>query len=87
MGKVNIQKAVMKAVAMDGHITRTSWCKHVYVKPTNLPEKCFVVTQEGKWPRWEPGAEELMAEDWEVVTTKELTLPFQHSPGHRQDHP
>lgn len=76
---MNIQKAVMAAIAIDGYITRGPWKHHLYIKPTDLPERCLVVTRDEKTPRWEPGAEELMAEDWEV-TTEELPLPFPRSP-------
>lgn len=79
---MNIQKAVKAAMAIDGCITRPPWRGHLHIKPTDLPEKCFAITSEGRTPRWEPDAEELMAEDWEV-TTGELILPFPRSPEHQ----
>ncbi len=70
---MNIQDATKKAVESGGFITRHSWRGHVQIKPTNVPEHCLVYTIWEKFPfqRWEPDADDLMADDWEV-TTEEL---------------
>lgn len=73
---MNIQKATTAAMAINGLITRAPWRGHLHIKPTDWPECCFAHTKgETPCPRWEPKAEDLMADDWEV-TTEEFT-------GHR----
>ncbi|EHM46142.1 Thoeris anti-defense Tad2 family protein [Flavonifractor plautii] len=69
---MEIQKAVRKAVETGGFITRPLWCGRLHIKPTNEPE-CCVLHGKGRapCPRWQPKAEDLMADDWEV-TTEEL---------------
>lgn len=69
---MNIQKATKAAMAIDGLIVRKPWRGHVHIKPTDWPEACFVYAKEqAPCPRWQPKAEDLMADDWEV-TTEEL---------------
>lgn len=52
-----------------GWITRKGWRGNCRVCPTNEPECCII---QGKGmapaPRWEPQAEDLEADDWEVTT-------------------
>lgn len=69
---MNIQKAITAAMAIDALITRTAWKGHLHIKPTNWPE-CCILRAKGRapGPRWQPKAEDLMADDWEV-TTEEL---------------
>ena len=68
---MNIQKATTAAMAIDGLITRLPWKGHLHIKPTDWPECCFAHTKEqAPCPRWQPKAEDLMAEDWEVTTEK-----------------
>lgn len=69
---MNIQQAAKKAVAADAFIARSWWMGHFQVKPTNQPE-CCIAYAKGQLPRprWEPSAEDLLADDWEV-TTEEL---------------
>ena len=70
---MNIQKATIAAIAIDGLMTRTPWKGHLHIKPTDWPECCLVQAKEqAPCPRWQPKAEDLMADDWEV-TTEELT--------------
>ena len=70
---MDIQKATQKALEVDGLIARPFWRGYVHIKPTNSPE-CCICYGKGKapCPRWQPQAEDLLADDWEV-TTEELT--------------
>lgn len=67
-----IHEATKTAVRVCGCIVRPKWRGHVHIKPTNTPECCWVL-RKGKapCPRWEPKAEDLMADDWEI-TSEEL---------------
>ena len=71
--RVNIHEAALKAAEIDGLIVRPEWKGLVHIKPTNGPD-CCILYGKGQKPgkRWNPQAEDLMAEDWEV-TTEELT--------------
>lgn len=62
-----IHEAVAEAVRIDGYITRHE-CSVVRIKPTNSAA-CCILTSEGKapCPRWQPGARDLMADDWTVT--------------------
>lgn len=70
---MNIQQATIAAMEVNGTITRASFLGHFRVKPTNQPECCIAMAKgQEPMPRWEPDAEDLMADDWEV-TTEEWT--------------
>lgn len=65
-----IHEAVSAALAQGCAIRRSSgiW-NHVLVIPTNTMECCLVVMRgkdqsERKCPRWNPTADDLLAEDW-----------------------
>ena len=66
-----IHEAAKLAVAVDGLIVRPPWKGLVHIKPTNGPE-CCICYGKGKapGPRWNPQAEDLLADDWEVTTEK-----------------
>lgn len=65
---MTIQKAVAAAVAIDGFLFRESWRRHIRLEPSNSDEGFFVHSKYGKAPRprWQPRAEDLMANDWEI---------------------
>lgn len=66
---MNIQKAVQKAAEAEGLITRPLWCGCLHIKPTNDPECCVMYGKgQAPCPRWQPKAEDLMANDWEVTS-------------------
>jgi len=70
---VNIYEAALKAAETGGLIVRAEWKGLFHIKPTNGPD-CCIPYGKGQQPgkRWNPQAEDLVAEDWEV-TTEELT--------------
>ena len=70
---MNIQKAVKKAMQIDGFITREPLRGCVQIKPGKYLPDCCVCYAKGQAPRprWQPMAEDLMADDWQV-TTEEL---------------
>lgn len=66
---MDIQKAVKEAMAEGCTMTRTAWTEWgLWIKPTNDPE-CCIIGMKGKapCPRWQPQAEDLIADDWELV--------------------
>ena len=66
---MNIQKAVKEAVKIGGYIARREWAGALQLQPMDSPE-CCICSAKGRapCPRWQPGAKDLMAEDWEVTT-------------------
>lgn len=74
---MNIQEAVRLAIESNGYIARRK-CEdekafhRTRIKPTNSYATCIIFTfdQEGKkithCKNWNPTADDLMAEDWEV---------------------
>ena len=67
-----IQEATKKALEAGGYITRESWGERfaVYIEPTDTPLCCLVHSlkiKEGPRPRWNPQAEDLIADDWYVL--------------------
>lgn len=71
--RVNIREATLKAAEIGGLIVRPQWKGFVHIKPTDGPD-CCIPYGKGQQPgkRWNPCAEDLVAEDWEV-TTEELS--------------
>lgn len=65
---MTIQKATTAAIAIDGFLFRESWRRHIRLEPTNSDEGFFVHSKYEKVPRprWQPRAEDLMANDWEI---------------------
>lgn len=65
---MNIQKATTAAVAIDGFLFREAWRRHIRLEPSDSDEGFFVHSKYSKAPRprWQPKAEDLMADDWEV---------------------
>ena len=69
---MNIQEAVKRAMETNGLIVRPLWRGCVHIKPTDLPEGCICYGKgRAPCPRWQPQAEDLIADDWEI-TTEEL---------------
>lgn len=69
---MQISDAVKQATACNGFILRAWWRGHMQVRPGTGPMCCIAYGKgEVPRPRWQPQAEDLMAEDWEV-TTEEL---------------
>jgi len=68
---MNIQKATKKCMEIDGYITRKSWGGRFsfYLEPTNTPLCCIADSHRvsGPHPRWNPNADDLMADDWIVM--------------------
>lgn len=69
-----IHQAVKKAVEQNGIIMRTteSGAGVCYgVKPTNSHDACLLILGENKKEKivrwWNPKADDLMANDWEVI--------------------
>lgn len=65
---MNIQEAARLAVETGALIARPTWKGHVHMWPTGGPD-CRICYGKGKapGPRWQPQAEDLMADDWEVT--------------------
>ena len=64
---MNIKEATRIAMETNKCIARKS--RQLTVKPTNGWECCLLIhpTKQEYAPRWNPEAEDLMADDWEVV--------------------
>lgn len=73
---MNIREAAIKALEEGKRMTRSSkprW-RYVCITPTNTPDCCVIEFVENtdkfseqKAPRWHPLAEDLIADDWEVI--------------------
>lgn len=65
---MNIQDAVKKALACDGYIVPAQWEGRIKILPTNTPECCIAfIGDQNSYPRWEPNAADLIADDWTVI--------------------
>ncbi len=68
---MNIQEATKKAVECGGYIVPKKWAGRIKIRPTNSSNCCLVYSKNhAPCPRWEPDAEDLMADDWTVTTTE-----------------
>lgn len=69
-----IHEAVKKAVEMNGYITGTKHFKNqVFIKPTDTSKRCICFLNKNHSRRgWEPGASDLMSDDWDVVSEEEF---------------
>lgn len=65
---MNIQKATIAAVAIDGYLFRDAWRRHIRLEPSDSDEGFLMHSKYSKAPRprWQPKAEDLMADDWVV---------------------
>ena len=64
-----IREAIRKAQSDKKYVARKPMVEiGIKIQPTNGPD-CCVISKKGKSPapRWQPGAEDLMADDWCVV--------------------
>lgn len=68
---MKINEAVEKALKEKKPITRTSWKDFSFkILPTNTHDCCYVITEDEKQKPakcWNPTADDLLADDWEVV--------------------
>lgn len=75
---MNIHEAMKARTKQHPFLTRAAWSglilnephSQVYIQPTNTPYCCIIFSPIQKSPRrgWEPDAEDLLAEDWEVTS-------------------
>ena len=70
---VFIHEAVKKARETGGYIVRRGWLDWVRLLPTDEVDGIVLISprNRGPRPRWQPRAEDLMADDW-IVATEEL---------------
>lgn len=68
---VDICKAAREAVKTGQLISRAAWPDGLWVRPTNTDE-CCIIGMEGRTPspRWQPAAEDLIADDWELAQAR-----------------
>ena len=67
---MNIVDAVRRALADGKAIARPWGERRILIKPTNGPECCLIQLEESEKPpcqRWNPKADDLTAEDWEIT--------------------
>ena len=79
---MNIQKAVRKAVEMNGYITGTEHFKNkVFIKPTDTKDLCICCVNKDYSRRgWQPCASDLIADDWDAISEEEfLSLSMQNN--------
>ena len=71
---INIVDAARLAADKRTRITRKAWEGHVSIMPTDTPDCCVAVSKIAKapCPRWQPKAEDLMAEDWTITTEESI---------------
>lgn len=65
-----IHEAIQK-LGQDGYLTRKNawWGKLLKIKPTDTEDCCVIISPEGApGKKWNPRREDLMANDWEIVT-------------------
>lgn len=77
---MNIQEAVKEAIKVDGEIHRKSARgkyadRFAAIKPTNSYETCLLMVYTQQKPQkscrcWNPTADDLIADDWEVLRNK-----------------
>lgn len=70
-----IHEAVKEAIEKDLYIRRKRWPAWI-MKPTNTSD-CVMCVFENKMVRcWNPQANDLAADDWEVVDIKDPVISF-----------
>lgn len=69
---MNIQEATRQALETGSSIYRRHWVNEglpMAITPTNTPACCIVsTTTKAPCPRWNPMAEDLLADDWDIRT-------------------
>ena len=75
---MNIAEAMRARTKEKPFLSRAKWriilldCPYrpIFIQPTNTPEFCLLYGPSQKAPQrgWQPTAEDLMAEDWEVIS-------------------
>ena len=68
-----IHEAVRQAMAVNGYIVRRDWQHLIRLRPTNEVDGIVLISphNQSPRPRWQPRAEDLIADDW-IVTTEEV---------------
>ena len=68
-----IHEAVKIASDFGAYITRRKFGDRVHIIPTDAQEGCLLqIKGKDPCPRWQPKAEDLLADDW-TVTREEVT--------------
>lgn len=72
-----IHEAVKEALHQGKGLARKNWDEswlYTTIFPTNSSECCIVTNRSAQrsHPRWNPTADDLMADDWKVVGTSDL---------------
>lgn len=63
-----IHEAVQIALEIGACIVRRKYLRYHHIKPTDSDEGFILVGKEqAPCPRWQPKAEDLMADDWTVT--------------------
>lgn len=75
---MRIHEAVKQAIETSGRIRRTSAVainasRHAEIIPTNSYDACLLIIVSDEKPEkscrcWNPTADDLMADDWEIIT-------------------
>ena len=71
---MNIIEAILEAKKENVEIARSWWKDSLSIRPTDSPECCIVIDLKNKKPlasRWNPKAEDLTANDWELIKRTE----------------
>ena len=66
---MNIYEATQKAIESGQCISREEWRKAVKIRPTDSSGNCILMMWDGSKPSkhgWQPRAEDLIAQDWEI---------------------
>lgn len=63
---MKIRRAIMKAREQGRGIARMSFPRPVWIIPTNTTERMIIVSNDNLTARWEPSAQDLLADDWIV---------------------
>lgn len=74
---MNIQTAVAVAMALGKRISRPGW--PTAIEPTNTDACCIIHMKDGSQlpgPRWNPTAVDLVADDWTIVSAKQIQTDF-----------
>lgn len=67
-----IHEAAALAYELNLSMCRKKDSRHIRIKPTNTPDCCILSIKGGSdCSRWQPYADDLIADDW-MVTTEEL---------------
>lgn len=72
---MNIAEAVKKAQEINGYIANENF-NGVFIKPTDTLDRCILCMTPDKQRRgWQPGAAELISDEWNVFTEEDFLSP------------